>query len=372
MKRTISLKLAPTDEQAQALTALQAAFADACNHIVPSVVTHRCWNRVALHHRAYYPIRASSPLGSQMVCNAIKAVCDAYRALRLKRTASVPVITFRATGSIHYDQRTYRLTPSMLSLYTLTGRIHCTVKPGAFQVSYLANGVPKEAELMHRRKQWFFNVVLDLPDPQPLHPSGSVLGVDVGENVVASTSMGTLFGGGQLRHTRDCYLALRRRLQSNGSQSARQRLHALSGRETRHVCQINHEISKAIVQEALAIGARAIVMETLTHIRRRIRARKRERTRLHRWAWAELQRFIEYKAQGAGLTVQYVNPAYTSQTCSCCGARGRRVTHRFACPSCGILAHSDVNSSRNLVRIASSAEGATGAVTRPHVAGQSA
>lgn len=369
MKRTVSIKLAPTPEQAVTLQSLQVAFADACNTIVPWAIEHRCWNRVALHHLTYYPVRAHSALGSQMVCNAIRAVCAAYRALRIQRTTPVPTVVFCPTGSVHFDKRTYRLTSQGLSLYTLTGRIVVALKPGAFQAAYLEKGVPKEAELLFRRGRWFFNLVLDLPDAPPIHLGNPCLGVDLGENVVAATSTGKLFGGGQLRHTRDCHLALRRRLQSNGSQSARHRLSALSGREQRHVRQINHEVSKAIVHEALRIGAGAIVMETLTHIRRCIRAKKRMRTRLHRWAWAELQRFIEYKSRGAGLAVHYVNPAYTSQTCSQCGTLGSRQKHRFACPSCGILVHSDVNSSRNLVRIASSAEGATGAVTRPHVAG---
>lgn len=134
MKRTVSIKLAPTPEQAEALQALQAAFAEACQAIVPSVVAQRCWNRVALHHLVYYPIRAESPLGSQMVCQAIRTVCDAYRALQIKQSDPVPVITLRHTSSVHFDKRTYRLASQTLSLYTLTGRIVVALNPGAFQL----------------------------------------------------------------------------------------------------------------------------------------------------------------------------------------------------------------------------------------------
>jgi len=56
--------------------------------------------------------------------------------------------------------------------------------------------------------------------------------------------------------------------------------------------------------------------EALTKIRKRIKAGKRMRTRLHRWAWAQLQGFVEYKAQAAGIRVEYVNRAYSSKTCS--------------------------------------------------------
>src|SRR5208283_3543768 len=103
---------------------------------------------------------------------------------------------------------------------------------------------------------------------------------------------GKLFGGGQLRHERDRALALRSRLQSNGSKSASQLLQKISGTEMRHVTHVNHEISKAIVQEAINTGCDMIALEDPTNIRKRIKARKRVRSRLHRWPWAQLQEFI--------------------------------------------------------------------------------
>jgi IS605 OrfB family transposase len=63
---------------------------------------------------------------------------------------------------------------------------------------------------------------------------------------------------------------------------------------------INHETSKAIVAEARRIGASRIVMEDLCHIRDRIQAGKRVRTRLHGWAFRQLQTFVEYKAGAVG------------------------------------------------------------------------
>ena len=76
------------------------------------------------------------------------------------------------------------------------------------------------------------------------------------------------------------------RLQANGTKSSKQFLVKVSGKENRHVKHVNHEISKAIIQEALASGCDTIAMEDLTNIRKRIKARKRVRSRLHRWAWA--------------------------------------------------------------------------------------
>ncbi len=166
---------------------------------------------------------------------------------------------------------------------------------------------------------------------------------------------------------RDRYLALRRRIEACGSQSAKQKLRQVSGKEARRVKHINHETSKAIVAEAIRIGVCKIVMEDLTHILGRIMAGKRMRARLHRWAWRQLQTFVEYKAKAAGIAVEYVNPAYTSQTCSCCGWLWKRSKHRLGCPHCGLQAHSDLNASRNLARIGWTTVSPRAAVNRPDV-----
>ena len=301
-------------------------------------------------------------LGSQMVCQAVHRVADAYKVLKVTKDKPVPATTFHPT-SVTFDKRTYSIKGDTVSLFTLNGRIHVPFVCGKHQRNLLASGTPKEATLIVRKGIWYFNLVLDLPDVSPVSGSG-ILGVDVGENNLAASSTGKVWGGGQLRHKRDIYLAHRRRLQSNGSRAAKRKLKAISGREQRHVKHVNHEVSKAIVAEAVRSGAGTLRLEDLTHIRAHIQAHKRVRTRLHRWAFRQLQDFVAYKAQGAGLSVVYINPAYTSQTCSVCGEIGKRVKHRFC--SCGNRAHSDVCASRNIAGFAEpigTARGGTG--TRP-------
>ena len=367
-KRTISLKLLSTPEQSASLADLAATFAHACTAVVAFVREHRCWNRVALHHLAYYPVREQFPsLGSQMVCQAIHRVADAYKTLKatkgIPKDKPVPALAFDSS-SVNFDKRTYSIKDDTVSLFTLNGRIRVPFVCGKHQRNLLASGTPKEARLVLRKGIWYFHLFLDLSDVSPIS-GGSILGVDVGENNLATSSTGKVWGGSQLRHKRDITLAHRRRLQSNGSRAAKRKLRAISGREQRHVKHINHETSKAIVAEALSSGASEIRMEDLTHIRAHIKAGKRIRTRLHRWTFRQLQDFVAYKAHGVGLSVVYINPAYTSQTCSVCGEIGKRVKHRFSC-SCGNRAHSDVNASRNIAGFAEpigTARGGT--VTRP-------
>ena len=369
MMRTASIRLEVNAKQAAALAALRSAYADACNALVPLVREHRLWNRVGLHQRGYHGLRAATPLGSQMCCNAIFTVCKAYRGQRqlgrIKTDSPVPQLRFDR-ASVHLDKRTYTLKGECVSLYTLDGRITVSLRPGEHQQRILASGRPREAELVLRRGIWFFNLIVESGEVKPV-ASGPVMGVDVGENTLAAHSLGKVFGGETLRDQRDRYLALRRRLQSNGSQSARQKLRQVSGRERRRVKHINHETSRAIVTAAVAAGVAKITMEDLTHIRSRIKAGKRMRARLHRWAFRQLQTFVAYKAQTAGIAVEFVDPAYTSQTCSCCGQLGRRARHRFVCELCGLRAHADLNASRNLARIGGTAVPPRAAVNTPDV-----
>jgi IS605 OrfB family transposase len=369
MMRTASIRLNATPEQSVALRALQIAYAEACNSLVPTVREHRLWNRVGLHQRTYTRLRETTSLGSQMCCNAIFSVCKAYKAQkemgRIPKDGAVPEIRFNR-ASVHFDKRTYSLKGEAVSLYSLHGRISIPLRLGEHQHRILESGQHREAELTFRKGIWFFNLVVETGDAEPV-ASGPTMGVDVGENNLAAHSLGKVFGGEDLRDQRDRHLALRRRLQSNGSQSAKQKLRQISGKEMRRVWQVNHETSKATVQAAVSAGISRIVMEDLTHIRARIKAGKRVRGRLHRWAWRQLQTFVEYKAQAYGIAVEYVNPAYTSQTCACCGHLGKREKHRFVCKNCGLRAHSDLNASRNLARIGGTAVLPRAAVDTPDV-----
>ena len=68
----------------------------------------------------------------------------------------------------------------------------------------------------------------------------------------AALSTGRSFKAGRMKNYRDKYLSSRARFERNGSGSAKQALRKASGREKRHVEQINDEISKSIIEDTAA------------------------------------------------------------------------------------------------------------------------
>jgi putative transposase len=127
-------------------------------------------------------------------------------------------------------------------------------------------------------------------------------------------------------------------------------LKRLSGRETRLMTHVNHAASMQLVKKVQCSG-RAIALEALSGIRGRVEVRHAQRRRLHPWAFHKSGRFIAYKAELAGVPVVFVDPACTSQTCSCCGhvSRANRPAHdTFLSVACGFSAHADANAARKI------------------------
>jgi hypothetical protein len=142
MISSVSLRLNITPEQSERLRALQIAFAEVCNALVPTVRETRIWNRVTLHHMTYKALRERFPaIGSQMVCNAIYSVSRSCRMvfqtpgspfhLSVLGDKPLPMMRFLDTSPVYFDRHTLSLKSGQISMYTLDGRMrfHLTLEP---------------------------------------------------------------------------------------------------------------------------------------------------------------------------------------------------------------------------------------------------
>jgi putative transposase len=67
-------------------------------------------------------------------------------------------------------------------------------------------------------------------------------------------------------------------------------------------------------------------------------------------SWAEFLNMLTYKAEEAGSEIMLVNPANTSQECSCCGlVQKKSLAQRWHECSCGASMHRDLNAAKNIL-----------------------
>ncbi|WJQ10980.1 transposase [Geobacillus stearothermophilus] len=241
-----------------------------------------------------------------------------------------------------------------VSFPTLEKRVGVPVVTRPYQEAWLnrlLDGTAKQgaAKLYKKRKKWYLAVAITFEVQQ--QEETKVMGVDLGLRYIAVASVGTkslFFKGNRCAFIRRRYAALRRKL---GKAKKLHMIRKIGRKESRWMKDMNHKISRQIVHFALANGVGVIRMEDLTGIRKRAASAKEAGRSLHSWEFHQLQTMIAYKAEMAGIRVEWVNPTYTSQTCRC-GYRdkGNRNGIRFQCQACGYAIHADLNGAINIAK----------------------
>ena len=352
LNRTICVKL-DVDGHDAALTATQRAFNEAATWIARVCWDEGITNTNTAHHRVYGETRERFSLGAQLaVCARAKAV-EAIKAIKAKRRETRP--TFGSRGSIRYDARTYRLMSlDRVSLNTLEGRVVCRLILGARQHAMLVDPAWEigGADLVWRAGVYYLHVTQSREAPDEVEPDGGTLGVDLGVVNLATDSEGEHFTGKVIPIVRGRYHLRRQRLQKVNTKNAKRRLRQMRHRESRFQSDVNHCISKQLVQKA-AVSCKAIALEDLSGIRERVTVRHEHRYERHSWAFFQLRQFITYKAAQVGVPVYLVDPRNTSRTCSACGhceKANRKSQESFLCQRCGFAVNADYNAALNISR----------------------
>jgi putative transposase len=197
---------------------------------------------------------------------------------------------------------------------------------------------------------WYalISVSMDVPDA---YEAKQWIGVDRGQNNIAVASRPNGFGkfwkGRKVK-------ALRRRFQKTRKalQEAKKlkKVKQLESRERRIMTQINHEISKQLVQLASDFGM-GLRFEDLTGCRQTMKQRQTTKSNAAEnrdaWAFYQLEAFTRYKAIRAGVPVESVPAPYTSKSDHRNGVIGKRVKHQFKGFD-GYRCNADWNASQNI------------------------
>jgi putative transposase len=224
-----------------------------------------------------------------------------------------------------------------------------------------------------KREGGRWDVVLSCDDvpAEPLMPTGSPVGIDMGVVSFLTASDGThLPNPRHLAATADRLAAAQRDLArkkygSNRRKKAVAKVAGLHGKVRRQRLDYAHKTALALVSDHDLIVHEDLKITNMTarskprpdgnggHEPNGAAAKSGLNKSIHDAGWGIFLRVLSAKAESAGRTVIAVNPRHTSQRCAECGhvAAGNRVTQaEFRCRACGHQAHADVNAARNILR----------------------
>lgn len=361
MVETVVLKLrSPGKGKRQWLEDTATRFRQGVQLGLDAALHMKTSSRAKIHAASYEAIR-NLDLPSdycRMAVNQAVALARSHFGLRkAKRKASPPKLV--KSQGIGLGVNAYKIVGTTLRV--------STGKRG--QYLWLPLSVPErwkdrlqdvhgDAKLFKRGNDWF--VMLPIKSSStPTVCDGdrepTVIGVDLGvvRLAVAKTPDGVrVWNGKPIRHRRERWAALRRRYQRHRRTD---RVRSQKGKERRWMRDINHKVSREMVDLAARYPNPVIALESLHGIRDRLRGSKRFNRMLASWAFRQLANFIEYKAARAGVRVLYVDPRRTSRKCPRCGhaTRANRPQQGlFRCVACGYQGNADVVGAINIAAAA--------------------
>ena len=191
-------------------------------------------------------------------------------------------------------------------------------------------------------------IIYEVAEPE-YTDDGNVMGIDLGIKcpAVSYTSDGSVkFYGNGRKNKYMCrhYKYLRKKL---GKAKKPDVIKRINNKEQRIMKDIDHKISHDIIATAVAHNVKVIKLEQLQNIRSTTRTSRKNNPSLYTWSFYRLAQFIEYKAKLAGIKVEYVNPAYTSQRCPVCGSIHHADDRNYTC-ICGFHIHRDLLGAMNI------------------------
>ncbi|RTH98157.1 hypothetical protein CSW23_10490 [Thermus scotoductus] len=316
-------------------------------------------NRGKIHAATYASIRAlglPSDYCRMAVNQAVQLARSHFGVRKSKRRAGKPTVV-RSQG-IGLGANAYRVVGTTLRVSTGNRGEYlwfplCVPARWRDRLQY----VKGDARLFKRGNDWFVMLPFKMPTTPTVRDGGgeTVIGVDLGivRLATAKHPQGVfLVNGKPIRHRRERFASLRRRLQRHRRTD---RVRAMGNRERRWMTDLNHKVSRQLVDLALRYPNPVLAFEQLDGIRDRARGSKRFNRMVASWAFRQLINFVQYKAERAGVRVVFVDPRKTSQTCPKCGhatRANRPEQSHFRCVACGYQGNADVVASLNIAAAA--------------------
>lgn len=336
-----------------------SAYCDACNYVSDYVFKTHNLSQAQLNKALYYDLREKYSLKSQMAQSVLKTVIARYKTILEAENKWIKPSFKKPQYDLVWN-RDYSLTGGYFSVNTLSGRIKLAYHPEGMD-KYFDPTIYKfgTAKLVNKHGKYYLHIPVTY-DVEEFDASKvtNVVGIDRGINFVVATydskQKSGFVNGRTIKQKRANYSKLRKELQMRRTPSSRRRIKAIGQRENRWMQDVNHCISKALVDNNPKHTL--FVLEDLSGVRNATeRVRTKDRYVSVSWSFYDLEQKLIYKAKQNQSTVIKVDPRYTSQCCPMCGHiersnRDKRL-HLFCCKNCGYKSNDDRIGAMNLHRM---------------------
>lgn len=356
---TAKIQIYPDDEQKELLIRTRKAYTDGLNFVSDIVYNSHNLCENDLSRELYPTLRERFGLKSQQSQSVIKRVLSSYKTIQSQEQGWIRPSFKKDQYELVWDRDVAFYKGRLISVNTIAKRIKVPfIIKGNEHFFDDADCKLGTAKMLIKHGKYFlhvpvtFNIVENTSKENEM-----VVGVDRGLRFVVTTydSDGKcgFVAGRSVMQKRWEYLSLRRRLQRKHTASARRRLKKIGNRENRWISDINHCISRRMV-DSYPSGT-LFVLEDLEGIQSAATKVKQNRYAICSWAYSDLEQKISYKAKLKGSSVIKVDPAYTSQRCPMCGYTDRdnrdKKMHLFCCKRCSYRSNDDRIGAMNLCRM---------------------
>jgi IS605 OrfB family transposase len=368
---TLKAQLFVTPSEAVLLDQVCEQYRQACNYVSEYIFNHEfVLNSNAIHKDVYSVCRNVYGLKSQLATSVPRTVTARYKAVKQQLFQKpwkmqdadgkwylqtrdlnwlVKPIVFNRPQADLVRNRDYSFVKDgkLLSINTLGKRIKVPFTLKSFE-HYLDEYDFGTAKLVKSDGKWFFHIsATQRVEEFDKSTTKQVVGIDRGLRQIMTTydSQGKtqFYSGKQIAKKRKHYKELRRSLQSHNTKSSKRRIRKLGQKENRWMNDVNHCLSKTLVDQ---YGANTVfTIEDLAGVSfERTNLSKKQQYDIRSWSFYQLEQFLNYKAFKAGSQVVKVAADYTSQRCPKCGRidkdQRKKDIHEYQC-ACGYKSNDD-------------------------------
>ena len=362
MQLSETVKVYPTEYQKTLIFQTMTEYIETVNSLVSDATNGRSISKITT---ADVSANLPSALTNQCIRDAKSIVKKHYKACHkavlknrslAKRGFNVKVKTpnlpILRKSCCYINNQNYKIKDNHIEFPVMMNgkskRISVSVKLTERQKSLFSDVKFGTMRIVIKNHTLVAQIVYNIAESE-LKSDGNVMGIDLGIKcpAVSYCSDGSVkfYGNGHKnKYMRRHYAYLRKKLQTSKKMKAVKRI---NNKEQRIMRDIDHKLSHDIVKTAVAHNVKVIKLEQLQNIRSTTRKSRKNNHSLHTWSFYRLAQFIEYKAKLAGISVEYVNPAYTSQTCPICGSVHHANDRNYTC-ECGFHIHRDLLGAMNI------------------------